>query len=231
MTATTWTPTDCPKCRASATVELDTDARLCLECRYEWAPSTTTAPFPVSMEEQARAQVPVARAPLDIADVREAPAHIAAARSRYLGAGVVLPTLSVSGTVTEITGEGFAVVDIADGFDVMVLPDEFTVTEPATVSDETITALATTEMTVAALILRAGAATVVQRGDVFTLGMAPDAWLPDEPGIMPVVEHGAAYAIAILATTAGISTDDLLALASRLDDAAEAAEGTDDAGN
>ena len=36
-------------------------------------------------------------------------------------------------------------------------------------------------------------------------------------------------ALAILATTAGIAPDDLLALASRLDEAATAAEGTDDA--
>lgn len=249
MTASVWTPTDCPKCRSGETVELDGNVWLCLACRHEWNVTTVTeddyAAVVVGGTVDAPTEWsrnPVAIAPgvvlegspsgarlrsLDRADDREAPAHIAAARSRYLGTVVELAELAVSGVVVEITGDGFAVVELTEDHDVIVLPDEFKVTDATVIADETVTALATTDMAIAAQVLRAGAATIELRGETRTLGMPPDGWLPDDPGVMPVIEHGCAYAIAILATTAGISTDDLTALAARLDDAADAAKGAD----
>lgn len=225
VTVASWSVETCPNCQKSSSVELDSDARLCLECRHEWAPSSVTA-------EMFAHPVPrFAEAPTDLAAVPEpAPSGatagpVTAARSRYLGCEVMVHEVDAIGTITEIDDAGMSTVTFGSGFYIVCAPDEFTVTDARVIEDETITALATTDMAIAAQVLRAGAATIEDHDGVRHLTLAPDGWLPDEPGVMPVVEHGAAYAIATLATTHGIATEDLLAMADLLDNAADAAKG------
>lgn len=150
---------------------------------------------------------------------------LTAARSRFLGATVRIDSLDVEGVVSEISDDGYMWVTLADGYDCPCLPDEFTVVDGAVIPDETIVALATTDMAVAAQVIRAGAATITQVGDERRVSMPPDGWLPADPDVMPVIEHGASYAVAIIATQCGVSNEDLLSMADMLDEAAAAAKG------
>ncbi len=225
MTVSAWPIEVCPECREASSVELDASSRLCLACRHEWNPidlASTPYERPV---ETLESPVPYLAVVADHADIAETPAHIAQARSRYLGMLVALPDLGVSGVITEVAADGWVNVELDATYDVLVTPDEFTILDAAVIADDVVTALATTDMAVAAQILRAGAATIRGAGNQRELTLPPDGWLPDEAGLMPVIEHGAGYAVALVAISAGVSTDDLLSLAQGLDDAAEAAKG------
>lgn len=225
MTVTSWSVETCPHCFKSSSVELDSDARLCLECRHEWAPSSVTAETFARPIETITPTATVLVAAPDTQVDTSASGPVTAARSRYLGCEVMVHEVDAVGVITEIDDAGMSTVTFGSGFYIVCAPDEFTVTDAKVIEDETITALATTDMAIAAQVLRAGAATIEDHDGVRHLTLAPDGWLPDEPGVMPVVEHGAAYAIATLATTHGIATEDLLAMADLLDNAADAAKG------
>lgn len=225
MTVASWSVETCPHCFKSSSVELDSDARLCLECRHEWAPSSVTAETFARPAETVDVPAPILAAVPEPATGGGAEGPVTAARSRYLGCEVMVHEVDAVGVITEIDDAGMSTVTFGSGFYIVCAPDEFTVTDAKVIEDETITALATTDMAIAAQVLRAGAATIEDHDGVRHLTLAPDGWLPDEPGVMPVVEHGAAYAIATLATTHGIATEDLLAMADLLDNAADAAKG------
>lgn len=225
MTMTTWPVDQCPACRESSSVELDEAHRLCLNCRHEWAPAETTGPLvdtPIVAPAVPTPALAVVRTPPAspaLADVLDE------ARDRFVGRDVIVHELEVSGTVDRIDHEGRMVVVFGSGYEIEVDPDDVTLIGIADIPDELVTAIASTDLSVAAQVLRAGAAAISEQGERRTLSMAPDGWLPDEAGIMPVVEHAASYAIAILATQYGIATDDILSIAEMLDDAAGAAKG------
>ena len=111
-----------------------------------------------------------------------------------------------------------------------VLPDDFSLIEPAAVvpavDDVTQVALAVTSWQIVAQIVRAGQMTLVGAGEDRTIGIPPNGWLPDDACAIPMVESGAAYAVATLATVCGITDEQLAAVADSFDKAAsEAAEG------
>lgn len=225
MTATDWVFSQCPACRHDNSVELDGATRLCLNCRHEWNSATTTGPLATAP------MLDNVIAPPTLAVVPDPPAvdgwanYLSEARSKLVGAKAVYHDAGAEGTITEITDDGFAVLEFGSGFQVFLLPNEFTVTAADVIPDEKIAALASVDMAIAAQVVRAGIAAIETVGDERRLTLAPDGWLPDDAGIMPVVEHGASYAVAIIAINAGISAETLAGMADELDKAAEAAKG------
>jgi len=225
MTVSTWERDRCPACQKQESVELDEVVRLCLNCRHEWEPAHTVGPLreqPITTET---VPAPLLAAVPDPEPEDEWSRQLREARSRYLGAEVIAHDLEAQGTVIQIDDDGWVRVEFGSGFYVDLLPNEFTVVDADVIPDETIAAIATTGATVAAQMIRAAAQTITQRGDERVMTLAPNDWLPDEPGMMPVIEHGACYAIAYLAIQYGIPTDQLVSIATMLDAAAEAAKG------
>lgn len=225
MTVAAWAPNMCPKCRSTSGTDLGDGIRLCFDCRWEWDPATTTGPI---VEPLTVVPDPVVVAP----EATEAPGTspgspdpLAVIRSNYLGCEVVVNEFDAPGTISEVDDDGFVTVEFGSGYSVRCAPDEFVVTDAQVIADETIEALGTTYLTVAAQVLRAGAATIAGDGESRRLAVPPDGWLPDDPDVMPVIEAGAAYALAALALTAGIANDDILSMADMLDEAAGAAKG------
>lgn len=224
MNAQPWPAEQCPKCEEAQSVELTADLRLCLHCRHEWNPSITFGP--VDAEGRATPLAPLVAVPDQPTDYPpdDLYAQAAHARSLLLGAEVAMPALGAIGNVNEITDDGWAIVWFDENHYVIVGPDEFTATGADVIPDETIAAIVTTDLAVAAQIIRAGAESLIEQDGTRRLTLAPDGFLPDDPDVMPVIEHGASYAIAVIATTVGIPTEQLLSIAEMLDDAARAAE-------
>lgn len=225
MNLPAWKFDRCPKCNAENSVELDADTRLCLECRHEWAPSVTVGPLVDTPTDAGVSSPPALQAVPDPRPLDSFDAYLAEARSRLLGAKATYHDAGVDGTITEVTDDGYAILTFGSGYYVELLPNEFTVVAADVIPDDTITALATTDMNIAAQCLRAAVATLESVGTERRLSMPPEGWLPDDAGAMPVIEHGAAYAIAYLALQYGVATDDLTSMADMLDNAATAAEG------
>lgn len=154
--------------------------------------------------------------------------QVGQARRLFVGRDVVIHEFEQTGTVVGVDDDGQAVVEFGSGFTVWCTPDEFSlVDEPeqvAVVPDDQQAALAATNLQVVAQIVRAGAATLVEEDGARVLGIPPSGWLPDEAGVMPMVEWGAAYAVAIIADQLGMSNEDLETLARGFDDAARAAK-------
>lgn len=225
MNQPAWDFDRCPKCSQQSSVELDGATRLCLACRHEWNSATTTGPL-TTPTAPALAVVPdVPTAPEYVKGLDSFDDYLHEARSRLLGAKAVYHEAGAEGIISEVTDDGYAILTFGSGFYVELLPNEFTVVEADVIPDDKITALATTDMSIAAQVLRAASATIETVGEVRRLTLPPGDWLPDEPGVMPVVEHGAAYAVAIVALECGVSSEQLVSMADMLDNAATAAEG------
>lgn len=222
----TWSAEQCPQCLVAKSVELTDDHRLCLACRHEWHPSTTDGPLDRGESSQALdATASLAAVP----DVPEpvAPADpITEARSRFVGATVVVHDLEVEGTITEVHDAGTARVEFGSGYFVDVYPDDFSVIANAPIDDPTAAVMAETYIAVAAQVVRAGAETIQERDGTRRLTLAPSGWLPFEGDEIPVVEHGASYAVAVIATLYGMSKADLFAIADRLEQSATSGGGT-----
>lgn len=225
MNVPAWKFDRCPKCSAENSVELDADTRLCLECRHEWAPSTTSGPLDAAGAGAVMPPVPTLQAVPDPKPADPFADYLTEARSRLLGAKATYHEAGVDGTITEVTDDGYAILTFGSGYYVELLPNEFTVVEADVIPDAQITAIATVDITIAAQCLRAAVATIEAVGEERRMTMPPEGWLPDDAGAMPVIEHGAAYAIAYLALQYGVATDDLTSMADMLDNAATAAEG------
>lgn len=225
MTVAQWAPNMCPKCRSTSGTDLGDGIRLCFNCRWEWDPATTTGPIvePLTVVPDFDGTTAPVAAVVEALQQRDDP--LAVIRSNYLGCEVVVNEFDAPGTITEVDDDGFVTVEFGSGYSVRCAPDEFVVTDAQVIADETIEALGTTYLTVAAQVLRAGAATIAGDGESRRLAVPPDGWLPDDPDVMPVIEAGAAYALAALALTAGIANDDILSMADMLDEAAGAAKG------
>lgn len=225
MTLATWPLEQCPSCLEAQSVELVPGERLCLHCRHEWEPAKTFGP--IDAEGNTKLIPPmlaVVDQPQDYPP-DEIDAQVAHARSVFLGAIVRCDALGVQGTITEITDAGDAIVHLCDGYEVRVGPDEFAPVDLSVIPDETIAALVTTDLVVAAQIIRAGAETITERDGARRLTLPPDGFLPGDADEMLVIEHGAAYAVALIATQHGIPTAQLVSIAEMLDTAARAAEG------
>lgn len=242
----TWPTEQCPKCREATSVELVPGERLCLHCRHEWEPAKTFGPIeepapggagflasePGAPTSDATGALVTIDAP-PLAAVPDQPqdypaddlyAQAVHARSVFLGAVVSCHALGVQGVVTEISDDGWAIIDLGNEYEVIVGPDEFDPVNLDVIPDETIAAIVTTDLAVAAQIIRAGAETLTESDGARRLTLAPDGFLPDDPDVMPVIEHGASYAIAVIATTCGIPTEQLRSIATMLETAAQAAE-------
>lgn len=227
MTIAQWPATMCPSCQEDMSVELDTDWRMCLRCRHEWHPSQTVgpvadAPAPVSdAVTTALAAVPTFE-PQD-----ELARYVEQARSRFLGATVVVHELEVEGIINEITDDGECIVSFGSGYWVTVTPDQFSVIEEPKVDDVFAIQFGSLNLAVAAQIIRAGANTLTGPDDDRRITVPPEGFLPDDPNALLVIEHGTAYAIAIVARAYGLSPDDLREMADRLEATADAAKSTE----
>lgn len=224
MSSVTWELERCPKCLSTTSAALSDGWRLCLspECRHEWDPETTSGPLGEivgwSETEAGTFAIVVGGEEDDIV------AQLAAARERYVGADVMVHELEAVGRVTMIDDGGIALVTFGSGFTVELEPDEFSAIEAATVPDEAVAAIAGTSATLAAQVIRAGAASMIVDEPEWSLGVTPENWLPMDADAIPVIEHGASYAIAMLALTYKISPEQLYDLAQGVDDAANAAK-------
>lgn len=230
MTADSWPADRCPACGETRGVALSSDLRLCFGCRHEWNPAETFGPVEGATFTAAGANPTTA--PPALAAVPDLPAFdpIEQARLRFVGSTVVVHELEVEGTVTAIDDEGLAVVEFGSGYSVTVGPDDFSVRAYPAVDDTVAAAIANIDLTIAAQIVRAGAEALDDTGAERVIRFPPDGFLPPEKDALPVIEHGAAYAIATVALVAGVSRTDLADLADRLETAAEAAKGATDNG-
>lgn len=222
----TWPPEQCPQCLVANSVELTDDLRLCLACRHEWHPSVTDGPLTDSTTAPGPVGVPALVVVPEVAEAADIEAQVARARSMFVGATVVVHDLEVEGTIVEVHDAGTARVEFGSGYYVDVYPDDFSVVEPAPIDDRTAQIMAETYLAVAAQVVRAGAETIEERDGTRRLTLAPSGWLPFKGDEIPVVEHGASYAVAVIATLYGMSKQDLLSIADRLEASANRAEGT-----
>lgn len=221
----TWTPERCPACRESSSVELDATHRLCLNCRHEWEPASTAGPLAETPLDAPAVVAPALALVPTQARAPELGALLDRARELYVGRQVIVHELEVTGTVDRIDHAGQLTIMFGSGYEIECSVDDVTLVGAVDVPDDVVAAIASTDISVAAQVIRAGAAAISEQGQTRTLTLAPDGWLPDVAEIMPVVEHGASYAIAMLAIQYGVSTDDLLSIAEMLDNAATAAKG------
>lgn len=223
MTAV-WPAERCPSCEQESSVTLAAGGRLCLNCRHEWEPGETTGPLAsegstfAATSSTTLAVVPDPPAPTDLAG------QVAAARAEYVGRDVIVHELEAAGTVLGVDDDGQAVIEFGSGYHVWCTPDQFSLVEQPNIADEVIAGLLAVDYSIAAQIVRAGASTLTGDGDSRRIGMPPDGFLPDDGDVIPVVEHGASYAVALIAFTYGVSNEHLARIATELDNAAEAAK-------
>lgn len=227
-----WETERCPSCQEVQSVPLAAGGRLCLACRYEWEPAVTTGPLETASVTTIGVDVPIDLVPTGADAQADIEAQVAAARAAYVGRRAVVHELEQEGEIESVTDGGYAIVAFGSGFYVACTPDEFSlVDEPAAVvemSDADVVELGSIDLTVAALVVRAAVGSFVEDDAGRRIGLAPNGWLPQDSEAWPVVEHGASYAVAILADLYGITTDQLSAIADSLETAAQAAkEGTE----
>lgn len=219
-----WDHDRCPKCLQLESVELDAPQRLCLNCRYEWDADTTTGPLDTT-QRLTSADVTAPLYEPGYVDVSEQLAErMAVARAKYVGRAVVYFDAGARGVCTAIDDNGLATIEFGSGFQVEAWPDEFDLLDNEGPSDAVVRELAATDLQVATIIMRAAAETLTIEDGKPRIGLAPDGYLPDDPDVLPVVEHGAAYAVVVLALTAGITPEDLVKASDVLEEAARAAK-------
>jgi hypothetical protein len=233
VTQTHPTTTSCPNCQGGSSVPLSDGILLCLDCRHEWNPALTPALRPVPTIPQAGAGdddtggsvVHPAGSPVSSADL---PAGVEADASVPVSADdgwQVLHDL-VGTTVILEGGQKAEIVDFPDDDHVEVLVGigganlrteivpwdiiERSVDQPAPVADvddDTARALGLVNLTVAALALQAGLATIEGDGPDAGLTTPPSGWLPADVDSLPMLEQGVAYAVAALILTHGLDRD------------------------
>lgn len=220
---TAWPETACPACLAESSAPLAAGGRLCLSCRHEWDPATTTGPLaeaPATQNPPGVHLVEPGWSPPVLVDLAT---ELDRARDLYVGQQVVVYEYEVNGTCTDITDDGIAVIDIGDGFIVHAEAQDFTLAEVDALPTPEIVELGAVDLTVAAKVIESAIATFVGEGDNRTLGIPPNGWLPRDVEAWPIVEHGASYAVAIIANIYGITTEQLEEIASEINKAALAA--------
>ena len=225
MTAEVWPAEQCPACLHAQSVALDAGGRLCLNCHHEWDPSTTTGPLASTPAPAPQLTIVEAAVVADMDPDEWLAATVADARARYVGTDVVLHSEGVVGTLAAIDDDGIATIEFGSGYSVTAGVDEFSAVDVPVVVDDQIAQVAIVDMHIAAQVLRAGAATIVDDAEGRRLGMGAEGWLPEDVGAILVIEHGASYAVALLAVTLGVPTEQILSMADMLDEAATAAKG------
>lgn len=224
MVTNTWPVECCPSCLESDSIPLGESDRLCLQCRHEWNPATTTGPIE---REQHGYEIPGAIVP--VAEmVRARPKtlaeQVADARELLVGRRVVWFSEGWDMTVIEITDDGVAILEDDGGLRLPADPDEFALIEESVLEDDVVAALGAVDLQAAAMVVRAAVASFATVAGTRVLGMPPEGYLPHDVEAMTVIEHGAAYAVATVALARGIPTEELEEIAETLDDAARAAE-------
>jgi hypothetical protein len=131
---------------------------------------------------------------------------------------------NVEGEVVAVDDDGYCQVDCG-GLQVFLLPDEFSlVATEDDLEEAQVAAIGILDLTAAALTIRAALDTIDSSDDVRKLGLPPHGWIPADAQAFAIAEHGAAYAVATLALTYGISNDQLSDIAMMLEEAAFAAK-------
>lgn len=209
--------TRCPDCGADHSLPL-TDGRLCLDCRNEWDPATVdwstlrhVAPGAVEVAVDA-----VLQPPDDVQRARDAQAAVDA----LVGREVVLEG-GQHATIVELIDDDWVRVALDDGREEAVTWDTIqrTIESPGSsrvevdLPDDVAAGLAGTAVRMASLVLEAGASTVTDSPDGPTIGTPPQGWLPAETDIMPMVEMGAAFAVATMIVTLGIPAEEVVRIA------------------
>lgn len=216
VTDAPWPNDCCPRCLVTDSIELASRLRLCLNCQNEWNPAEVTGPLNESLSVPSESAAASESVPTEFYPESDLDAQLKAAREAYLGRRVIVHDYGEPGKVVEILDNGFAVVEMAAGFMVSLLPDEFSLDESEAALDDAVVMLGSVDITVAALVIKAAIETLVGEGDEQRLGLPPDGWLVPDPEAWLVVEHGAAYAVAVLANMFGITKDQLQEIADKL---------------
>lgn len=245
MNVETWPVAQCPKCLHAESVALNDTTRLCLQpdCRYEWDPTATSGPlaataipvpdshkvatvhrFPVSGQEVAEAlRRTEPRVDPDPEASFDLELQLQRARDAFVGREVVWHNAGEHGVVEAVDDAGLARVAFGSGYFVDLTPDEFSLVEVADVADDTVRMIGSIDLSVAAQVVRAGAAALVEDNGERRIAFPPEGWMPEDAEAIPVIEHGAAYAVAVIANAFGMPTEQLVSIATMLDDAATAA--------
>ena len=216
--------TICPYCGADALIDL-TERVLCGNCRKEWAADSPPSVLDAGRELVGDIDTALAGIDLDatvrpeampntetLDDVLGAPDDVAAADAgqaaldELIGTQVVLEGGQVA-TIVDFPDDDHIRVEFRSGDDVIewrnvdmgdVVRSVLPAPEQVDVDEPTAEALARANATVAILALRAGLATLDFGTDPVGIIQPPDGWLPDDPGMLPTIEQGVAYAVAVL---------------------------------
>jgi hypothetical protein len=210
---------------ATDSVELPPDERLCLTCRYEWKPAETTGPL--ERGEHVAVNTTPAQTPADdvLPAAPDLAAQVAAARAMLTGKTVLYFAEGIEGVVLDVFDTGYAAVEFYPGLILDLLPDEFTPIVDSGIPDDVVTALGAADLQAAAMTVRAAVTTIVTDMGHRRLGIPPAGWAPADLDALTIIEHGAAYAVAVVVLAAGLPTEQLSDIATMLDDAATAAKG------
>jgi hypothetical protein len=219
-----WESDRCPNCQQQNSVPLLDGVQLCLACRHEWKPADTSGPVEnptfttVDTPDVEQYVVPEMPPELQLA------AEVARAREQFVGKTVLWWDENQEGEVEEVYDTGYVRVSFG-GLIVDLLPDEFSlVATEDDLEEAQVAAIGILDLTAAALTIRAALDTIDSTGDVRRLGLPPHGWIPADAQAFAIAEHGAAYAVATLALTYGISNDQLSDIAMMLEEAAFAAK-------
>lgn len=213
--------------------------RLCLECHHEWDP--TAPPDTELTEDHATNAAPPADAfarenPVatmerraayeqalddDDPDAYEGAADVgevlAIMRERWVGRRVFVHDKAIEATLKDITDTGYGVIEYGSGFSEELDPDEWSVIAdvPAAVTDDdaVVEQIGETSLAVAAQIMRAAAASLTDQDGTVTISTPEPGWLPPDPDVLPIIEMGAAYAVASVAYAVGVTREQLTAIA------------------
>jgi len=213
MEAQTWEARRCPHYLAETSTELEHDWRLCFACRGEWRPSTTFGPMPGAEPVEIQDYDGITQDASYMHVATEATDPIEAARAEYVGREVIWHTEGVRARVESIDASGYAVLVFGSGFSILCEPDEFTIIETPVLDEEAQREVGELWLTVAARIVRAGAATFAEVDGEWHIAVAPSEYLTNDPETFWCVEMGAAYAITALAYAFGITAEQLTNLA------------------
>jgi hypothetical protein len=247
MTMTDPTTLRCPSCGNTITAPLDGGRRLCISCRHEWNPNdahTLRVVPPIPPEVPAEAPVVAVPshpatpppAPLDpLEGVLGPPPEVAEAERALealyalVGTDVVLEGGQLA-TIADFPDDDHLEVVIGAGTDserteVVDLNDVVrSVDAPPPVlevDDATARALAGVNLTVAALVLQAGLASIAGEYPNAELLTPPAGWLPLDADGLPALEQGVAYAVAFLIHAYSIDRGQVAAMAEMLFNASQ----------
>lgn len=220
MTASDLALSSCPRCGHGPPLPLSNKTLLCAECRLEWDPEHppddslwhVADPLEALSDELRPADTGavdeemVADLSTFIADIDAETDALVTDLATLVGTDVILNS-GQRATITGFPDDDHMAVRFADGstFDVSFedvrgsadapSDDE---QEPPAIPDEQQIEIGKTALMVAGFVLKAGLASVVGGDGNERIVEPPTGWLPPDADTIPVLEMGAAYAVATL---------------------------------